>query len=72
MNQMKLAREKAGLSQGLLARKTGYSNSVITMTENNYMRSYPKLRERIASALEVQESEIFDEDGWVRDEKASS
>lgn len=68
MNRLKLFREKAGVSQGQLARITGYSNSVITLAENNYMKSYPKLREKIAYALNIDEAEIFTDSGWVRDE----
>lgn len=50
-----------GYTQDELAKKCNVSRSVIALIENSRMKSYPKIRQAIAEALEVEPSILWPE-----------
>lgn len=71
MNRIKYYRGLKDLSCEQVARKIGCSNSLVTGIELNNVRSYPKIRKAISEALDVPESEIFNAEGWVRQDEVT-
>lgn len=66
-NRLAEVRRSKGFSQFELARMTNISPSVISQLENGKLWPYPGWRARLASALDVQETELFVAGGWPRD-----
>jgi len=62
MNRIRETREKKGISQFELARRTGLHPSTISKVERGVWMPFPGWRRRIAEALEVGENEIFPEE----------
>jgi len=62
----RVSREKFG-SMRKLAESLGLTPACIHQVSGGYRRAWPKLRQQIAAALEIQESELFDTAGWPRE-----
>lgn len=63
MNQVRVYREKKGLTQFELAKRCNIFPADISKIESGGIRPYPKWRERLSQALEVEEEELFPEGG---------
>ncbi|CAB3391660.1 helix-turn-helix transcriptional regulator [Kyrpidia spormannii] len=64
LTRMEVYRRNAGMSQAELANRLGVSASSITQIERGYRKPWPKIRRSVAEYFGVQESDIFDCDGW--------
>lgn len=62
--QIRSVRIKNGLSQAEFARAVGIATTNACKLERARDKAGPKLRARVALALKVLESELFDADGW--------
>lgn len=63
ISRLEIERRKQGLTKKALAAQMGVNpSSVVTMETR---RSWPKLRATAAVVLNVPESELFTEDGWL-------
>lgn len=60
-NRIRAARERMGLTQLEVAAATGIYPTVISELENGKRRAYPGWRQRLATALETPEEELFPE-----------
>ena len=60
-NRVREHREKIGLSQGELARRTHIAESNLSKIENGLWQAWPKARRRLARVLKVRISELFPE-----------
>lgn len=60
-NNVKKFREKIGLSQTELARRTGIANSNLSAIERGHRDAWPLARQRIAEVLGVDEVYLFPE-----------
>ena len=60
-NELRKLRQQKGLSQTKLTQLTGISPTVISNIENGKLYCYPKWRKKLAEALEVEETKIFQE-----------
>ncbi len=58
-NNLRKIRERHGLSQLALSRKTGIAGNIISNLENGKIFPYTGWRRRLAKALKVNESELF-------------
>jgi transcriptional regulator with XRE-family HTH domain len=65
MNTIRRAREQQGFSQTAFAARVGIGQGTLSDFENNKRICWPKLRRKIARALGVPESDLFDEKGRV-------
>ena len=65
MNEFKLARIRAGLSQQDVARATGVSESKITRIETGRQMPKAKLRQRLAELLHCAPGVLFSNDTSV-------
>lgn len=61
---LELYRRKVGLTIKELAEKADYVPNAISQVEHGHRRPWPELRSRLAKALGVRESVLFDESGW--------
>jgi transcriptional regulator with XRE-family HTH domain len=52
-----------------MAAKMGYSLSAVHQIVAGYRKPWPKIRREISVALEMDESELFGENGWPREAK---
>jgi len=62
----KAARQKFGSLRNL-ARTLGVAPACILQLNAGYRRAWPRLRQKVAAALEMREEELFDEKGWPRE-----
>ena len=62
-NRVREFRQKAGLSQAELARRTHVASPNLSAVELGGRLAWPKLRRRLARALKCRESELFPEEG---------
>lgn len=60
-NNVKSLREKAGLSQTVLARLACISNSNLSAIERGHREAWPIARRRLARALKCTEGNLFPE-----------
>lgn len=61
-NQVREFREKAGLSQAELARRSRTASPNLSAVERGERQAWPKLRRRLARALKCSESDLFSEE----------
>jgi len=62
-NRLREHRNRAGLTQEALARKSCVPNQVICAFERGRMAPWPRFRKALAEALGVPESDLFPGDG---------
>lgn len=60
-NKIREFREKAGLSQVELARRSKIASTNISSIERGRLEAWPKAKKAISRALKVSESELFPE-----------
>lgn len=58
-NRVKEFREKAGLSQVELARRTRMASPALSAIERGRLLAWPKVRRRLAKVLKTTEAELF-------------
>lgn len=63
---LKHYRQRAGLTQAELAGRVNIPQNTLSQIENGRIRAFPAWRRRLAKALKVREEEIFNADGFVR------
>lgn len=63
---LELQRRKRGFTVRKLARQAGYIENAISQIEHGHRKAWPRLRARVAQALDVPETELFTSDGWCR------
>jgi putative transcriptional regulator len=66
MTKLEYVRREAGLSQVKLAKRIGISSTAIVQVERGHRKCWPKLRKQLARILEVEEENLFDEEGWPK------
>lgn len=59
LNNLREIRERRGLSQLALGRKTGIAGNIISNLENGKVYPYSGWRQKLAAALGVSEAELF-------------
>jgi transcriptional regulator with XRE-family HTH domain len=64
MTKIKQFRESRGHDQSSFAREANLYASLLCQLEKGRAKAGPKVRGRIATALNVDESELFDDKGW--------
>jgi DNA-binding XRE family transcriptional regulator len=60
-NKIREFRIKAGYSQVELARRAGMGSTNLNAIENGRLKAWPKVKRKLARALEVTEAELFPE-----------
>lgn len=58
-NNLRKIRERKGLSQLELGRRTGIAGNIISTLERGRIYPYPGWRRKLAAALEIPEDKIF-------------
>lgn len=66
MTLIEYLRKEKGLSQVQLSRELNINASAIAQIENDYRKSWPKLREQLSMFFGIEESFLFDADGWPK------
>ncbi|MDF2787673.1 MAG: family transcriptional regulator [Neobacillus sp.] len=66
MTLIEYLRKEKGLSQVQLSRELNINPSAIAQLENEYRKSWPKLREQLSHFFCVEESVLFKVDGWPK------
>ncbi|WP_182480455.1 helix-turn-helix domain-containing protein [Peribacillus asahii] len=66
MTLIEYLRKEKGLSQIQLSRELNINSSAIAQLENEYRKSWPKLRKQLSLFFGVEESCLFDTDGWPK------
>ncbi|MED2693905.1 helix-turn-helix domain-containing protein [Bacillus toyonensis] len=67
MTLIEYLRKEKGLSQAQLSRELlNISPSAIAQIENEYRKSWPKLREQLSHFFDVEEGVLFNVDGWPK------
>ncbi|MED5244973.1 helix-turn-helix transcriptional regulator [Priestia sp. LL-8] len=66
MTKLEYVRREAGLSQIELAKRIGINSTAIVQVERGHRKCWPKLRKQLAQILEVEEVNLFDEEGWPK------
>lgn len=61
MNKVRVYREKKGFTQFELAKRCNIFPADISKIENGLIKAYPKWRERISRALQVNQEILFSE-----------
>jgi putative transcriptional regulator len=66
MTLIEYLRKEKGLSQVQLSRELNINPSAIAQLENEYRKSWPKLREQLSHFFGVEECVLFNVDGWPK------
>ena len=64
-NNVRVMREKAGVSQTELARRVCVASSNLSAVEHGHREAWPILRRRLARALRCSETELFPDEKRV-------
>lgn len=68
---LKHYRQKFGMTQAELAGRVNIPQNVISQIENSRIPAFPAWRKRICAVFKVKECEIFNEQGYVKQENQS-
>jgi transcriptional regulator with XRE-family HTH domain len=63
MTKIEYLRRKMGWSQTKMAQLMGLSSSNLTLVERGHRKAWPNLMQKISEVLEVDQEELFDEEG---------
>jgi transcriptional regulator with XRE-family HTH domain len=72
MTRLQKIREAAGLTQTRLGALAMIHPGAISKIEHRKQPCWPALRKRICEVLQVQESELFDQEGWAIEVRSSA
>jgi putative transcriptional regulator len=64
ITKLEFRRRNCGLTQLALASQAGIHPTAIVQVERGHRKPWPKFRAQVSAGLNVDEAELFDENGW--------